>query len=114
MITKRLVTYSTMTGIYLLLAILLEVAGITSMKLSDGFNNMTPSVFIFIFYLFSFIFLTLTLKRLEVSIVYAVWSGLGTLLIAVIGVCFFHEPVTTVKVVSLALIIVGVMGLRLG
>lgn len=114
MITKRVLTYSTMTGVYLLLAIFLEVAGITSMKLSNGFSNITPSIFIFIFYLFSFIFLTLTLKRLEVSIVYALWSGLGTLLIAVIGVGFFHEPMTAIKIISLSFIILGVVGLRLG
>jgi small multidrug resistance pump len=114
MMTKRVVTYSTMTGLYLVLAILLEVAGTTSMKLSDGFNHLTPSVCIFIFYIFSFLFLTLTLKRLEVSIVYAIWSGLGTLLIAIIGVSFFHEPVTLVKMISLACIIVGVVGLQLG
>jgi small multidrug resistance pump len=114
MMTKQVVTYSTMTGLYLLLAILLEVAGTTSMKLSDGFNHLTPSVLIFIFYICSFLFLTLTLKRLEVSIVYAIWSGLGTLLIAIIGVFFFHEPVTALKMISLACIILGVMGLRLG
>jgi small multidrug resistance pump len=114
MMTKSVVTYSTMTGLYLLLAILLEVAGTTSMKLSDGFNHLTPSVLIFIFYIFSFLFLTLTVKRLDVSLVYAIWSGVGTLLIAVIGICFFHEPVTSIKVISLAFIIFGVMGLRLG
>ena len=77
---------------YLILAILFEVAGTTSMKLSDGFNKIGPSIFIFVFYILSFTFLTLTLKRLEVSIAYAVWSGLGTLLIAIVGVFFFQEP----------------------
>jgi small multidrug resistance pump len=99
-------------GFYLLLAILLEVAGTTSMKFSDGFTHVFPSILIFVFYLLSFMFLTLTLKRLEVSFVYAVWSGLGTLLIAAIGIFFFHEPMTAMKLVSLALIIVGVMGLK--
>jgi small multidrug resistance pump len=116
MISKRLPrdTALTSTGFYLVLAILLEVAGTTSMKLSDGFNHVIPSVLIFIFYALSFIFLTLTLKRLEVSFVYAVWSGIGTSLIAIIGFVFFHEPVTMLKVSSLALIIIGIMGLKLG
>jgi small multidrug resistance pump len=113
MINNRLLTYS-MSGIYLLLAILLEVAGTTSMKLSDGFNVMLPSILIFVFYSLSFAFLTLTLKRLEVSYVYAIWSGLGTLLIAIIGICFFHEAVTAIKMLSLFLIIAGVVGLKLG
>lgn len=106
--------YTVLTSLYLLLAILLEVAGTTSMKLSYGFTHWVPSVLIFVFYTFSFIFLTLTLKRLEVSFVYAVWSGLGTLLIAVIGMVFFHESVTAIKIGSLALVIVGIMGLKLG
>lgn len=102
------------TLLYLILAILLEVAGTTSMKLSNGFTKAAPSVFIFIFYILSFAFLTLSLKRLEVSFAYAVWSGLGTLLIAIIGVTFFHEPMTSIKAISLGLIISGVVGLRLG
>lgn len=99
---------------YLLLAILLEVAGTTSMKLSQGFQKLTPSIFIFVFYFFSFICLTLSLKKLDLSFAYAIWSGLGTLLIAITGVYFFHEPMTFIKGASLLLIIVGVIGLRAG
>ncbi len=110
----EMVAYNMRTGFYLLLAILLEVAGTTSMKLSDGFNHMGPSIFIFVFYAFSFIFLALSLKRLEVSMAYAIWSGLGTLLIAFIGVMYFHEPMTMVKGISLILVIMGIVGLKLG
>jgi len=99
---------------YLMLAIVFEVAGTTSMKLSNGFTQFTPSIFIFVFYFLAFIFLTLSLKRLEVSTAYAIWSGVGTLLIAFIGVLFFKEPLTIIKILSLALIIIGVIGLRLG
>jgi len=103
-----------LTIVYLFLAIVLEVSGITSMKLADGFNQLEPSIMIFVCYAMSFIFLMLALKRLDVSIAYAIWSGMGTLLIAIIGVHFFHEPMTLIKAVSLGLIITGVMGLRLG
>jgi small multidrug resistance pump len=103
-----------LTGVYLLLAILLEVAGTTSMKLADGFTKVGPSILIFIFYSLSFTFLTFSLKRLELSLAYAVWSGLGTSLIALIGVQFFHEPMTLVKAVSLLFIILGIVGLELG
>ncbi len=107
-------TYSVLTGLYMLLAILFEVAGITSMKLSDGFNHFAPSICIFVFYSFSFVFLALTLKRLELGFVYAVWAGVGTSLIAVIGVVFFHEPMTLLKIVYLGMIIIGIMGLKTG
>lgn len=100
--------------IYLVLAIFLEVAGTTSMKLSNGFTQLGPSILIFVFYFFSFGFLTLSLKRLEISTAYAVWSGLGTLLIALIGMFFFKESMTVIKALSLMLIIIGVVGLRLG
>ena len=98
--------------LYLILAVLFEVAGTTSMKLSNGFDETLPSILIFVFYTFSFIFLTLSLKHLEISFAYAVWAGLGTFLIALIGVFYFHEPVTVTKILSLVLIIVGVIGLK--
>lgn len=97
---------------YLLLAIFTEVAATTSMKLSDGFTQLTPSIFIFIFYIFSLAFLLLSLKRLEIGFAYAIWSGLGTLLIFFIGICFFQESVTTIKIISLFCIISGVIGLK--
>lgn len=103
-----------LTGLYLILAILFEVAGTTSMKLSEGFSKLGPSIFIFVFYAMSFTFLTLALRRIELSLAYAVWAGLGTSLIAIIGVLYFHEPMTMIKAASLLLVIVGVMGLELG
>lgn len=97
----------------LILAIVLEVAGTTSMKLSEGFSRLLPSVMIFVFYALSFAGLTLALKRIDVSVAYAIWSGLGTALITVIGLAYFKEPATLVKILSIALIILGVAGLNL-
>ena len=68
---------------------------------------------IFVFYGCSFFFLTLVLKHIEVSVAYAVWSGLGTALIAAIGILYFKESITFVKLVSLLLIVLGVVGLNL-
>jgi small multidrug resistance pump len=99
--------------LYLVFAILFEVAGTTNMKLSEGFTKIIPSILIFVFYGISFTFLTLALKRIDVSIAYAIWSGLGTALIVIIGFTFFKEPVTIIKVVSIGLIVVGVVGLHL-
>ena len=100
--------------IYLTGAILLEVAGTSCMKLSDGFSKLLPSVLIFVFYGLSFVGLTFALKKIDVGIAYAVWSGIGTALIAFIGMSYFKEPLTLVKVLSLLLIIAGVVGLNLG
>jgi small multidrug resistance pump len=91
----------------------LEVAGTTSMKLSNGFTKPVPSVLIFVFYAMSFILLTLALKHINVSIAYAVWAGMGTALIAVIGMVYFAEPMTGLKLVCVGLIILGVAGLNL-
>ena len=102
-----------MTWVYLVLAILLEVCGTTCMKLSDGFTKTVPSVLLFVFYTLSFGMLTLALKKFDVSVAYAVWSGMGTALIATIGVLWFKEPVTALKLISLGLIILGVVGLNL-
>jgi small multidrug resistance pump len=100
--------------VYLMLAIVSEVAGTTSMKLSEGFTKPVWSVGILVFYGMSLYLLTLTLKTMDISLSYAVWSGLGTALIAAIGVLWFGEPLTALKMVSLALIVVGVGGLNLG
>jgi small multidrug resistance pump len=101
------------TWLLLLGAIILEVAGTTSMKLSDGLTKPIPSVLIFVFYAMSFILLTFTLKHINVSIAYAVWAGMGTALIAVIGIVYFAEPMTGFKLVCFVLIILGVVGLNL-
>jgi small multidrug resistance pump len=103
-----------MGWVYLVFAILTEVAGTTSMKISEGFTRLVPSVFIFVFYGVSLVLLTLSLKKLDVSLAYAVWSGMGTALIATIGILWFREPMTAIKLASLALIIIGVLGLNLG
>ncbi|MBW2621809.1 MAG: multidrug efflux SMR transporter [Deltaproteobacteria bacterium] len=99
--------------IYLFCAILLEVGGTTSMKLSQGFTRLVPSALIFIFYGASFIPLTLALKKIDISIAYAVWSGVGMALMALIGILHFREPAAALKLISLGLIILGVVGLNL-
>ncbi len=98
---------------YLACAILLEVAGTTSMKLSLGFTKPIPSILIFIFYAASFVALTFALKGIEVSLAYAIWSGIGTASIATIGIFYFQEPVTSFKIASIGLIVIGVVGLKL-
>jgi small multidrug resistance pump len=98
---------------YLLLAIIAEVTGTTCVKLSEGFTRLLPSVLIFVFYGLSLGFLGLALKKVDLSLAYALWSGLGIAFIASIGIVYFREPVTAMKMVSLGLIVAGVVGLNL-
>ena len=102
-----------MSWLYLFVAILLEVSGTIAMKLSEGFTRMVPLVTMFIFYGFGLTLLTLALKKIELSIAYAIWSGLGTALIGIVGIIWFKESATLLKIISIFLIIVGVIGLNL-
>ncbi|MBE9007495.1 multidrug efflux SMR transporter [Fortiea sp. LEGE XX443] len=102
----------TTSWLYLITAILFEVAATTSMKLSEGFTRTIPSVLIFICYGICFSFLTLAIKKIEVNVAYSIGSGLGTALIASIGVIWFRESMSLVKFLSIALIIVGVVGIN--
>lgn len=94
-------------------AILLEVAGITSIKLSRGFAEVIPSIAVPVFYVLSAAAVILALKRLDLSVTYAIWSGVGTALATLIGMAYFREPLTLFKLGSLALVIIGVVGLSL-
>ncbi len=83
----------------LALAIVLEVAGTTCMKLSGGFKEMVPSVLVFVFYGLSFTAFIYALKTIDLSLTYAIWAGVGLALIAAIGILYFKEPVTVPKMV---------------
>ena len=94
------------------LAIVFEVAGTTCMRLSEGFTRLTPSALIFVFYAISFALNTMVIRTLGLSVVYAVWSGAGTVLTAMIGYLYFKEPATAMKLASAGLIVIGVFGLH--
>jgi len=97
----------------LALGIIFEVLGTICMKLADGFQKLWPSVFVFVFYLMCLVCLIFVLKKMNVSVAYAIWAGLGTALIAVIGIVWFKEPISWVKIVSIILIVMGIVGLEL-
>jgi small multidrug resistance pump len=97
----------------LVVAILFGVMGTVSMKLSEGLQRLKPSICLIVFYLISFVALTMAIQGVDVSIVYAVWSGVGTILVAIIGVLVFQEYISVVKVVSLLFIVIGVLGINL-
>jgi small multidrug resistance pump len=99
--------------LYLLIAILTEVVGTTLMKVSQGLTRLIPSVLMFVLYGISFVFMALALKKIEVSTAYAIWSGLGTALIATIGILWFRESINIPKLIGLVLIVGGVILLNL-
>ena len=102
-----------MHWLYLSLAILFEVGGTVSMKLSEGFTKLVPSVLIFVCYAVAFTFITLAIRKIEISVAYTIWAGVGVTLIAFIGMLYFGEQVSTLKIASIALVIMGVVGLRI-
>jgi small multidrug resistance pump len=102
-----------MSWLLLLMAIGLELCGTTCMKLADGMKRPGPAVLMVLFYLGSLSLMSVALKKIELNVAYAVWSGLGTTLVVAVGILFFHEPTSPAKLASIALIVLGVLGLRL-
>ena len=74
-----------------------------------GFTKIWPSIFNFVFYAASFVGLTFAIKKIEISVVYAVWSGVGT---ALIGILYFKQAATMLKFASISLIVTSVVGLK--
>lgn len=99
--------------IMLSLAIAAELVATTSLKLSDGFTKPFPSLVVIGGYALSFYLLAQVLRTMEVGIVYAIWSGAGLAVIAVIGVLFLGESVSLYKVGGLIAILIGVLLLNL-
>ncbi len=93
------------------LAILSEVGATLALRMSDGFSRPMPSAIVVVGYGISFWFLALALKDIPVSLTYAIWSGVGTALVAIAGVLAFGETMNAMKLASLAIIVLGVAGL---
>ena len=102
-----------MPAILLTIAILAEVAGTVALKYTNGFTNLGPSALVVAGYGLSFWMLALVLRDMPIGLAYAVWAAVGTALIAAIGIVAFGEPATTLKLLSLGLILAGVVGLNL-
>ncbi|MFB9994803.1 DMT family transporter [Deinococcus oregonensis] len=98
---------------FLLLAILFEVIGSVGLKASKGFTVLGPSFFVVVGYAAAFFLLSLALRTLPLSAAYAVWAGLGTVLVAIVGLLLFKDPLTWVGVFGIVLIIAGVLLLNL-
>ena len=99
--------------IYLLIAVITETIGTAAMQASEQFTRFWPSVLLVVAYGISFYFLALTLKYMPVSIVYAIWSGLGIVFIAIIGWLVFKQTLDFAAIAGIGLIIAGVIVINL-
>lgn len=99
--------------IFLTLAIVLELSGTVSMKMSEGFTRLWPSIWMFVCYGASFTFLNFALTYIPIGVAYAMWSGVGIVLITLAGVYLFHERVQFSSMIWITVIIIGIVGLKL-
>src|SRR5512134_1725785 len=98
-----------MTYLYLALAIVFEVIATSSLKTSNGFTRPLPSIIAAIGYLVTFYFLALTLRTMPIGIAYAIWSGVGILLLAAIDWLWFRQELDFPAMIGLGLVILGVV-----
>jgi small multidrug resistance pump len=98
----------------LVLAILSEVAATLSLRQSEGLSKLWPSTVVVLGYGVSFVLLAQVLKSLPVNMVYAIWSGAGTALIAAVGLTFLGEPARWNTLTGIVLVILGVLLFNLG
>lgn len=104
-----------MKWIWLAGSIILEVAGTTALKVASqgGKYAILWSISVFGFYASCFFLMGVAFRHFDLGLVYAVWSGVGTSLVAIIGVLFFGDGMSLMKIASITLIIIGIVGLNL-
>jgi len=99
--------------LYLVVAIISEVAGTSALKSAEGFTRLVPSCVVVLGYATAFYFLSLTLKTIPVGIAYAIWSGAGTALVVLIAWVFMGQKLDVAGTIGIVLIIAGVLVLNL-
>ncbi len=102
-----------MAWLYLLAAGLLECAWAIGLKYTEGFTRLKPSLFTVLAMIASFALLSLAMKSIPVGTAYAVWTGIGAVGVAILGMILFGEPRDTARLVCLLLIVCGIAGLKL-
>ncbi|MEQ1769123.1 MAG: quaternary ammonium compound efflux SMR transporter SugE [Devosia sp.] len=101
-----------MAWLYLALAGIFEIVWAISLKYTEGFTRLVPSTITIVGMLVSVVLLGLALRGLPVGTGYAVWTGIGTVGAAILGMVLFAEPATAVRIGSIALIVTGIIGLK--
>lgn len=102
-----------MAWIYLLLAGLLEIVWAYSMKLSEGFSKLTPSLITIVAMIASFALLALSMKSLPLSVSYMIWTGIGAIGAFLVGVFVLGEQISPMKVIAALLIVAGLVMMKL-
>jgi quaternary ammonium compound-resistance protein SugE len=102
-----------MTWVILFIAGLLEIGWAVGLKYADGFTRLWPSVATVVSLIGSMGLLAVALRTLPLGTAYAVWTGIGTVGTAVLGIVLFREPATAMRLTCIALIVAGIVGLRL-
>ncbi len=102
-----------MPFLFLAVAILADVIGTTALKASNGFTVWLPSLVVVAGYGVSFYFLSLALRSIPVGVAYAIWSGVGIVLISVLGWALFRQRLDAAALVGVGLIIAGVIVIQL-
>ncbi|MCI2049947.1 MAG: multidrug efflux SMR transporter [Lachnospiraceae bacterium] len=102
-----------MQWIMLLLAGVSEITWAFFMKLSDGFTKIVPSITTFVFYALSAVFLSQALKKLPLGTAYAMWTGFGIVGTSLLGVFLFREALNATQMICIALIVCGIVGLKI-
>ena len=102
-----------MNWLILGIAICAEVIATSALKASEGFTRLFPSILVVVGYAISFYVLSLTLKVIPIGITYAVWSGLGVVLISLVAWYFYGQKLDLASVIGISLIVAGVMVLNL-
>ncbi len=102
-----------MTYAWLTIAIVAEVIATTSLKLSEGFSRLWPSVATVLFYAVAFYCLSLTMRTIPTGVIYAIWSGAGIVLIGTVGWLFLGQKLDWPALAGMALIILGVLVINL-
>jgi len=101
-----------MKWIYLIIAIITEVIATSALKESEGFTKAIPSLIVIIGYSMTFYFMSLTLREMSVGITYAIWSGMGILLITLIGYFRYNQMLDASAFLGMSLISLGIIILR--
>ena len=99
--------------IYLTLAIFSEVMATASLKSTEGFTKLWPSVLVLVGYSAAFYFLSLTLDSIPIGVAYAIWSGVGVAAITLVSIFFLDQKIDTAGFIGIGLIVAGVIVLRL-
>lgn len=102
-----------MAWMYLFIAGLLEIGWAIGLKYTEGFTRPVPSVLTVASMVISFAFLGLALKTLPVGTAYAIWTGIGAVGTAMMGIYLFGDPATTARLACIAIIVSGIVGLKL-